>query len=106
MKRWTVGIGEIAKLQLSEVTDNRVLEGLGKRIDRLEYEPDKQGKPLRKELAGLRTIRAVGQRYRIIYRVQEEQVSVLVVIVGKRKDGDKNDVYAIAERLARLGKLQ
>lgn len=106
MKRWTVDMTEYVLTQLAIISDQRVQEALRTRIRRLELDPDKQGKPLSEELAGCRSIRAVGQRYRIIYRLEEEQVSVLVVTVGRRKDGDKNDVYSIAKRLARLGMFQ
>ncbi len=71
----------------------------------LEYEPEKQGKPLSDELAGYRSIRAVGQRYRILYKLEEEQVIVAVVALGIRKAGDKKDVYELAKKLARLGLL-
>jgi mRNA interferase RelE/StbE len=44
-------------------------------------------------------VRAVGQRYRIVYQVIEQTVVVLVVGVGRRKDGDKKDIYT---QLAKL----
>ena len=75
------------------------------RLRRLEYEPEKQGKPLAEDLEGYRSIRAVGQRYRIIYKIEEERVVVLVVMVGIRKEGDKKDVYTQAIRLIRMGLL-
>jgi mRNA interferase RelE/StbE len=56
-------------------------------------------------LEGYRSLRAVGQRYRIIYKVEATKVIVTVVTVGIRKDGDKADVYALAKKLARLGLL-
>jgi mRNA interferase RelE/StbE len=105
MKRWAVGLAKQARKQLAEIADSRIRKHISKRIDRLEYEPEKQGKPLKDELAGFRSVRAVGQRYRIIYRIEEERVLVLVVMVGIRKEGDKNDAYAQAIKLARLGLL-
>ena len=68
-------------------------------------EPEKQGKPMSDALTGFRSVRAVGQRYRVIYQVQEKAVVVLVVTLGLRKEGDKQDVYAVAESLARAGML-
>jgi mRNA interferase RelE/StbE len=53
------------------------------------------------ELVGYRSVRAVGQRYRIIYRVEDERVTVLVVALGIRKQGDKKDVYELAKKLLR-----
>ena len=80
-------------------------EGLKTSLKRLEYEPEKQGKPLSDELAGYRSTRAVGQRYRILYKLEEEQVIVAVVALGIHKAGDKKDVYELAKKLARLGLL-
>jgi mRNA interferase RelE/StbE len=51
-------------------------------------------------------------RYRAIYRVDREKgqggmvvlrVRVLFVAAGIRKEGDKGDVYRLAQRLVRLG---
>jgi mRNA interferase RelE/StbE len=63
----------------------------------------KKGKPLRNELSGLISLKAIGQRYRIIYKVVNEQVIVVVVAVGIRREGDRSDIYRIAERLLRSG---
>ncbi len=105
MKRWTVDITSIAEKQLKAITDRRIQASLKTCLRRLEYEPEKQGKALSDELTGFRSIRAIGQRYRIIYKVEAEKVTVLVVTIGIRKDGDKKDVYELANRLARLGLL-
>jgi len=43
----------------------------------------------------------VGQRYRILYRVQLREVAVLIVAVGRRRSGDKGDIYALAKKLLR-----
>ncbi|GAX39310.1 hypothetical protein NIES4075_02620 [Tolypothrix sp. NIES-4075] len=69
------------------------------RIDKLKTDPEKQGKPLVDKLKGYRSLRAVGQRYRIIYKVELDKVVVLVVGVGLRKQGDKEDIYAQIEKL-------
>ena len=50
-------------------------------------------------LLGFRNVRAVGQLYRIVYKVEQEQVLVLVVGIGRRKDGDKKDIYTLLEKL-------
>lgn len=71
----------------------------------LEDNPEEQGKPLGEELYGYRSVKAVGQRHRVIYKLKDTEVLVLVVMVGIRKEGDKKDVYALVKRLARLGLL-
>lgn len=90
---------------LVSVRDRRIRRLLASRIDQLANEPDKQGRALGGLLAGLRSCRAVGQRYRIIYRVGEADVVVVVAAVGLRRARDRDDIYALAERLARLGLL-
>lgn len=105
MKRWKISLAKEARRQLVEIEDSRIRKSISKRIDRLESEPEKQGKPLTDELAGYRSVRAAGQRYRIIYKIEEERVLVLVVMVGIRKEGDKKDAYTQAIKLARLGLL-
>jgi mRNA interferase RelE/StbE len=103
--KWQVIIMPIAEKLLAAISDRRVRESIARRIDGLEYEPDKQGKPMKDELMGFRSIRAVGQRYRIIYKVDGEKVTILVVMVGIRKDGDKKDAYELAKKLMRQGLL-
>lgn len=53
-------------------------------------------------------------RYRLIFSVEEERLAngeiiirytVIVVLTGARKEGDKKDVYAIAQKLAKMGLL-
>ena len=64
--------------------------------------PEKIGKPLLKDLAGYRSLRAAGQRYRIIYAVQKPKLMVSVMAVGIRKEGDRSDIYSLAKKLVRL----
>ncbi|HZU03267.1 MAG TPA: type II toxin-antitoxin system RelE/ParE family toxin [Ktedonobacteraceae bacterium] len=104
--RWHVRVTVPALKQLAAIKDTRIKEGISRGINALEYDPDKQGKPMTDDLAGYRSIRAVGQRYRILYRVETEQVIVVVVALGIRKEGSKTDVYALAKKLARLGLLE
>ena len=87
---------------LEDMTDRRIREQIRDRINGLAHEPEQQGKPLREELAGFRSLRTVGQRYRIIYRVDRGRVLVIVVAVGLRKEGDRHDIYRLAQKLVRL----
>jgi mRNA interferase RelE/StbE len=103
--KWHVRLALPALRQLAAIKDTRIRESISRRINALEQDPDKQGKPMTGELLGYRSIRAVGQRYRILYRLEAEQVVVVVVAVGIRKEGDKADIYELAKKLARLGLL-
>ena len=87
---------------LEAITDRRIRAHIRSRIDGLAHEPEQQGKPMREEPMGFRSLRTVGQRYRIIYRVDRKSVLVIVVAVGLRKEGDRNDIYRIAQKLLRL----
>jgi len=75
------------------------------RIDKLTQSPEMQGKPLLGELDGYYNVRAVGQRYRILYTIQQSEVTVIVVGLGIRRDGTKQDVYALAKKLLKSGLL-
>lgn len=103
--RWTIRLTVPAQKQLAAISDQRIRQRIAKRIDDLAQNPEKLGKSLSYELAGCRSIRAVGQRYRIIYKIEEERVLVAVVTIGIRRDGDKKDVYELAKKLARQGLL-
>lgn len=100
---WQVELTKFALKQLQDIKDNRVRNNLFERIEELAKDPENQGKPLRNELSGLRSVRAIGQRYRIIFRVERERVIVIVVALGIRKEGDRSDIYQIAARLMRSG---
>ena len=91
---------------LGAIQDRRIREKIHERIERLRVDPEKQGKPLGGELEGLRAVRAVGQRYRILYQIRRELVIVVIVAVGIRQEGGKHDVYALARKLVRLGLLR
>ena len=84
---------------LAGIKDKRQQQALSDRIDQLKTDPEKQGKPLVDKLKGYRSIRAVGQRYRIIYKIEVNKVVVVVVGVGLRKEGDKGDIYELMKKL-------
>ncbi len=94
-----------ARGMLAEILDRRVRAKIRQRIDGLAVEPEQQGKPLRDDFEGSRSVRAVGQRYRVVYRVDRDRRLVIVSAIGIRKEGDKRNIYAIAARLMRLGLL-
>jgi len=96
---YTVELTEEALEMLEEIQDRRVRAKIFDRIKQLSEEPEKQGKPLVDELVGFRSVRAVGQRYRIVYEIQGELVRVLVFGVGIRKEGHRSDIYARMSKL-------
>ena len=88
---------------LKEIKDRRIRQKIVDRIEKLKDSPEMQGKQLLGELDGYYSVRAVGQRYRIIYKVEQEKVVVIIFALGIRQDGGKKDAYSIAKKLLKLG---
>ena len=103
--RWNIKLTMPALRQFAAIKDTRIKEQISRKINTLADNPEQQGKPLSNELAGYYSVRVVAQRYRILYRLETDQIIVVVVAMGIRKDGDKKDVYALAKKMARLGLL-
>ncbi len=79
---YSLQIKRSAAKALAKITKNDRIR-LVEAIDRLREEPNAGG-VLKGEFAGLRRLR-VGS-YRIIYEVFDEQLVVLVIRIGHRKD--------------------
>lgn len=86
--------------------DNKSQQQVMEKLEILKEDPLKVGKALKGNLQNYRSIRSVGQRYRIIYQVKETEIEVIVVAVGIRRDGDKkNDVYELMKKYIKIGLL-
>lgn len=68
--QYEIRLTPLALEMLAAVRDRREQEKLRDRIEQLKIEPEKQGKSLVDNLSGFRSIRAVGQRYRIVYQIR------------------------------------
>jgi mRNA interferase RelE/StbE len=90
---------------LQAITNRDIRETIRRRIDSLVTDPDKQGKALGGALRGFRSLYVYQERYRVLYRVDRGLVQVMVVAVGIRKEGDRQDIYALAQKLLRSGLL-
>jgi mRNA interferase RelE/StbE len=90
---------------LQAITNRDIRETISRRIDSLVTDPDKQGKALGGALRGFRSIDVYQERYRVLYRVDRGFVQVMVVAVGIRKEGDRQDLYTLAQKLLRSGLL-
>ncbi len=100
---YSIIVEPTAAEMLAKISDRRIKDKIVEKINGLANEPEKQGKVLGGDLDGYRSVRAVGQRYRIIYHIDGEKVVVIVVALGIRKEGDKKDVYKLTQRLFKLG---
>jgi mRNA-degrading endonuclease RelE of RelBE toxin-antitoxin system len=103
--------GDEAIKGLRAVGSRTVRQKLALKVDDLSKAnaPEQIGKPLQDELQGL--FRITFGRYRTIYSVRRSptaralEIIVQVILVGIRKEGHKTDVYRVAQRLHRQGKL-
>ena len=92
-----------ASRMLAGITDYRIKEQIARRIRGLATDPEHQGQALRAELRGYRSIRAAGQRYRIVYKVGDESVTVYIVAVGIRKQGGGDDIRRAGPGIGQTG---
>ncbi len=88
--------------KLDSKTQNQIIN----KIESLKKEPLLLGKPLKGPLKEFRTIRAAGQGYRIIYRVLEKEIIVVLIAIGLRKEGDKKDIYELMKKYLKTGLLE
>jgi len=88
---------------LAGVSDRRIRKKIFERAGGLVTEPGKKGKPLVGQLAGFRSLRVAGQRFRIIYRIEDDRIVVYIVAVCIRAEGSRKDIYSLAKKLVRLG---
>lgn len=82
MKRYSVKFTREAKKRIEKL-DASIKNIIQKAIDSLAQNPYK-GKPLSHELAGLYSYRT--SDYRIIYKIEEGQLIIIVVTVGHRRE--------------------
>ncbi len=102
---YSIKLTQIASEFISKL-DSKSQQQIIEKIEVLKVEPLKAGKPLKGNLQDYRSIRSVGQRYRIIYQVKETEVEVIVVAVGIRRDGDKKkDIYELMKKFVKIGLL-
>lgn len=80
--------------------DSKTRTVIARKIEALKEFPEKQGKPLSGDLSGYRSLYAAG-RYRVVYEVITNEVKVIVVAVGIRKEGSRIDVYETLKKLLR-----
>ena len=95
-------ISPTAAKMIRAIRDLRVQRQVLEKIKGLENDPEDQGRALLDEFAGRRRIPAAG-RYRVIYSVQRLRRVVAVLAVGIRREGARDDIYRVLERLIRRG---
>ena len=82
LKKYSIKYTKEAKKKIEKL-DKSIRLVIKKAIESLSSNPYK-GKPLSYELAGLYSLRT--SDYRIIYRIKEKQLIIIVVTVGHRRE--------------------
>ena len=82
MKKYSIQYTKEAKRKIGKL-DPSIRVIIKNAIESLSSNPYK-GKPLSYELAGLYSLRT--SEYRIIYRIKEKQLIIIVISVGYRKE--------------------
>ncbi len=82
MKKYTIKFTEEAKKKIQKL-DPPIKLIIKKAIESLAENPYR-GKPLSYDLAGLYSLRT--SNYRIIYRVKGEELVIIVITVGHRRE--------------------
>jgi mRNA interferase RelE/StbE len=101
--KFRIVLTQTALRNLESISDLKIRGQIIEKIDTLVDEPEERGKPLTFDLSGYLSLRAAGQRYRIIYRVERKVVVVVVVAIGIRKGKSKADIYQLAKKLIKAG---
>jgi mRNA interferase RelE/StbE len=99
---YNIKLTKIAAESIQKI-EKKSREKIISKISQLKDEPLLLGKALKGPLKEYRSVRAAGQRYRIIYQVLENEIIVIVVAVGIIKAGDKKDIYELMKKYIKVG---
>lgn len=99
---YAIEIAPTGFASLRAIGDKKILRAIDQAIGGLASDPQEQGKALTAPLQEVRSLRAARDRYRILYRVDPRHKVVSILLVGARKAGKDEDVYAVARRLLRV----
>jgi mRNA interferase RelE/StbE len=99
---YRIVVSPVAAKMIREIRDRRAQRQVLDKIKGLANDPEDQGRALLDEFAGRRRIPAAG-RYRIIYTVRRLRRVVLILAVGIRREGSRDDVYRALARLIGRG---
>ena len=102
---YKIKITKLAAANIQQIEKPAQIQIINK-IEKLKDEPALSGKPLKGPLKDYRSVRAAGQRYRVIYKIMEAEIIVIVVAVGIRKDGDKKDIYELMKKFIKTNLLE
>jgi mRNA interferase RelE/StbE len=86
---WKIELTDEAKAELGGL-DNSVQKSVAAGLMKLNESPQLRGHSLTGNLAGYRALAVGKKQIRIIYRIERDQVLVVVIAIGHRRN---NEVY-------------
>ena len=93
---WKVELTDEAKAELGSL-DNSVQKSVAAGLIKLKESPELRGHALAGNLAGFRALVVGKKRIRIVYRIEHDQVLVVVIAIGHRRNSEVYD--AAGERV-------
>jgi mRNA interferase RelE/StbE len=91
MARYRIYVAEAAQKELKKLGPAAAKEILTQIEKKLGDDPQAYGRPLAGELGGYFRLRVTG--YRVVYKVVEDKVWVVVLAAGKRDEGNADNIY-------------
>lgn len=91
MARYRIFVAEAAQKELKKLGPAAAREIVAQIEKKLGDDPRAFGRPLTGELGGYFRLRVSG--YRIVYRVIDDKVWVIVLAAGKREEGNVDNIY-------------
>ena len=93
---WKVELTDEAKAELGSL-DNSVQKSVAAGLIKLNESPHLRGHSLTGNLSGYRALAVGKKKIRIIYRIEHDQVLVVVIAIGRRRNSEVYD--AAGERV-------
>jgi mRNA interferase RelE/StbE len=98
-RRYPIQIAPTGYRSLRDLKDKKTRRQIAKGIDGLGLASERQGKALVGPIEGVPSVRAVRDRFRVLYDVDKSARLVSVLLVGERSPGPDADIYALAKKL-------
>jgi len=95
-ERFEVRFADETRTELRKLGPSAAAEVLRAIAKKLVVDPEQYGSPLRRDLAGY--FKLAVRQWRVVYHVDATARRVLVLVVGKRALGDREDVYRGLDR--------
>ena len=95
---YQIGYTPLALRQLASVASDDDRNAIVRRVAELAIKPY-HTRALKYESALYRRARAAGGRYRIFFRIDDDNATVKIEFIGMRIPGNEQDAYAVFRRL-------